>query len=325
MIEGYDFQSSEYQFSLTQQVAGYGIPNPYAADVLEGQLVSWSGMKALRLAVGAYEPEHIGLPIPLSEGLASAGSQAVIRVVAGDLQALTALNESFEGGGTNPATVILRSVALFAVDSGNDVADLVLVYDDEKTSMAGQYAWSKWSGWVIGCWIKYGTGPNAAGTDADKPLITFIDPGGEYFYRAGQVATTDWGTPIPYFWQTGSISGGSPEAIKNCHGASLIAQVNGTAAFKMTIIPGQYIPPNLKPLPNSTFGTTPQTLAFNPTISPTDGEATNSLLQYTNDGQTQGQQPVQAASFVVQVSEDGTSAAGLEVRSFGIAVIQRSR
>ena len=326
MIQGYDFQSSEYQFSVTPQVVGYGLPNRHCADVLEGQIVFWSGRKFLRYAVGEYEPEHIGLPIPLSEGIAAMGNQTVIRVTAGDMLVKTLLNNTYQSGGSGAQTEVLRSVALFSVDyNGTGVADTILVYDDEKTAIVGEYAWSKWAGWEVGAWVRYGLGLNPSGNDNDKPKLNFIDTNGSNYSWAGGESAQDWGNPIAWMAQTGWITGGTPELIKNFRGAfltgSMAPAANGTAgaSFSATIIPGQLIvaapPPQASP-----FGTQPQTIAFNATVAPKNGESINTLFQFVNNGQTLGQLPIQALSVMVQVNESGESLAAFELGSFGLAI-----
>jgi|HubBroStandDraft_4_1064222.scaffolds.fasta_scaffold00042_51 hypothetical protein len=322
MIEGYDFQSSEYQFSVTPQVKGYGVPSRYCAAILEGQVVFWSGRKALRLAVGAYEPEHIGLPIPISEGTASAGFQPLVRVVAGDMQARTALNGQYQvGSGTVP--FILRSLALFAVDFGSGSADTILVYDDEKSAAQGSPAWSKWTGLEIGAWIQYGAGPSPTGLNSDKPQINFVDSLGTGFFELGQSALSDYGNPIAFMTQSGWITGGTPETIKNVKREFIDCDTTAGASFKMTLIPGQIIQGAPSPW-RSEFGTVPQTAAFSPTVAPALGEAINTMWQYENTGQQQGQLPIQANAFVVRITEDGTSFAGFEIRSYGLDIIEES-
>ena len=151
VIEGYDFQPGEYQFSITPQVVGYGIPSPYCVAVLENQLVFWSGRKFLRLMVGAYEPEHIGRPIPLTEGLVSKGQQPLVRAIAGDYQVLSLMNGQYvESESGSPATILLKSMALFAFDPGSGLPNAVVAFDDDATEAMGTYAWSRWSGWNVG-------------------------------------------------------------------------------------------------------------------------------------------------------------------------------
>ena len=324
MIEGYNFQVGEYAFSVEPQVVGYGIPNPYCAGVLDEQVVFWSGLKFCRLSVGSYEVEHIGLPIPITEGLCSTAHQPDVRMVTGDLQAKTLLNNVFLNGqpGGTAATVIYRNLAIFSF-VGNGVA-LNVVYDDEKSASVGGYAWTKWYGWNIGCWVRYGFGPAPTGNNTDKPIIGFIDPAGANFYNAGASGAYDFGnmTPIPWMAQTSWIDGGTPELLK--YARVVYANANATAGATLTadLVPGQIIPPGPINPPGvvSQYGTEPMTATFNPTVAPSYCEALNNLKQYVNTGQTQGQLPIQAKAFLMQWTEPGTAGAGFELRKFGIDV-----
>ena len=331
MIEGYDFQVGEYQFSLTPQIVGYGIPCPYAATVLDEQLVFWSGKKFCRLAVGSYEVEHIGLPLPITEGLCSTTAQKHVRVIAGDMQALTLLNNVYANGQANltPATVIYRNIAIFSFDLGGGNF-LNAVYDDEKSAAIGGYAWTKWYEWNIGCWIQYGLGLGPSGNKTDAPLMCFIDPQGLNFYVAGQNAQSDYGNPIPWMGQTGWIDGGTPEVVKNAQRVYLNASATAGATFTEYIIPGQIVFPGPPPVGSSEYGTQPQTVLFNPTLAPNYCEATNNLNQYIANGQQPPgapippQLPIQAKSFMLKITEPGTAQAGFEIRSLGIDVVEEA-
>ncbi|MGC1759526.1 MAG: hypothetical protein WA742_09235 [Candidatus Cybelea sp.] len=331
MIEGYDFQVGEYQFSLTPQIVGYGIPCPYAATVLDEQLVFWSGKKFCRLAVGSYEVEHIGLPLPITEGLCSTTAQKHVRVIAGDMQALTLLNNVYANGQANltPATVIYRNIAIFSFDLGGGNF-LNAVYDDEKSAAIGGYAWTKWYDWNIGCWIQYGLGLGPSGNKTDAPLMCFIDPQGLNFYVAGQNAQSDYGNPIPWMGQTGWIDGGTPEVVKNAQRVYLNASATVGATFTEYIIPGRIVFPGPPPIGSSEYGTQPQTVLFNPTLAPNYCEATNNLNQYIANGQQPPgapippQLPIQAKSFMLKITEPGTAQAGFEIRSLGIDVVEEA-
>jgi hypothetical protein len=323
MIEGYDFQQGEYQFSVTQQVVGYGIPSPYCATALDEQLVFWSGKKFLRLAVGAYEPEHIGLPIPITEGYCSTTMQPNVRAIAGDMQAKTLLNNVYVNGVTStPATVIFRNLAIFSFDRG-DGTFLNVVYDDEKSAATGGYAWTKWYGWSVGYWIRYGQGKAPSTANTDAPLIRFISPNGEHIYTAGGNAIQDFGSvPIPWMAQSGWIDGGTPELLKDTRVVYANASAVAGATLSATLIPGQIIVP--QPNQQSQYGTQPMTLAFNPTFAPQYCEAINNLEQFVNTGQQAGQLPIQAKAFMVQWIEPGTANAPFELRSYGVDVIEES-
>jgi hypothetical protein len=310
-IQGYDFQVGEYSFSITPQIVGYGCPSRDCVDVLEGQYVFWSGRNFLRVAVGAYEPEHIGMPIPIHEGLAAAGQQRLVKVVAGDFQVQTAMtNRYIPMPGQPPTqTIMLRSVALFAIDGGDDVPDLVCVYDDEKTESIGAYAWSFFTGWNIGCWIKYGLGDLPSGRQ-DNPLLYFVDPGGTHIHLFGGDPVFDWGNPIPWSAQTGVIDFGTPELLKNIHEFYLRVQATANANFGVTVVPARIVPATPE---QSQYTTTPSSFTFSPTLAPPACEALNNLKQFI-------QPAVQSQACLVMVSEDGTSGAGFELLSYGIDV-----
>ena len=307
-MTGYDFQQGEYQFSITPQIVGYGVPSRDCVDVLEGQYLFWSGRKLLRLAVGAYEPEHIGMPIPLQEGLAANGNQMLVEVVAGDFQIQTALTNEYvarSGGPSQP--ILLHSVALFAVDTGTGEADTVLVYDDEKTQTAGEYAWSVWNGWRVSCWVKYGSGLNPLGNQ-DAPLLFFVGQSGAYIYGAGALAGQDWGNPIPWVTQTGFIDFGSPEMIKNIHEFYLRVEARAGANFVVQAIPARIVPAIGQ---GSQFPPAPVTFTFAPTLAPDNCEALNDLKAFI-------QAALQTQAVMLKFTEDGTSFTGFELIAYGI-------
>ena len=307
-MTGYDFQQGEYQFSVTPQLVGYGIPSRDCVDVLEGQYVFWSGRKLLRLAVGAYEPEHIGMPIPLQEGLAANGNQTLVKVVAGDFQIQTDMtNEYVKGTGGPEQPILLHSVALFAVDTGGGMADTILVYDDEKTQTGQEYAWSVWSGWRVSSWIKYGSGLNPAGNQ-DAPLLFFVGNSGAYIYGAGAMAQQDWGNPIPWMAQTGWIDFTTPEMIKNIHEFYLRVEARAGANFFVQAIPARIVPAIGQ---TSQFPPQPVTFTFAPTLAPNNCEALNDLKSFI-------QAALQTQAVMLQFTEDGTAFAGFELVSYGI-------
>lgn len=310
-ITGYDFQQGEYQFSVTPQVIGYGVPSRDCVDVLEGQYVFWSGKKFLRLAVGAYEPEHIGLPVALQEGLASGGDQTLVKVAAGDFQVQTVLTNTYAttlGPAPPQQAILLRSVVLFAVDNGDGSPDTLLVYDDEKTGISGTYAWSIWTGWNVGCFIKYGLGTKPEGKQ-DLPLLYFVDPSGEHIYQVGAQPTTDWGNaPIPWVAQTGWIDFGTPELIKNIHEFYLRLESTVGSKFVVVAIPAKIVPP----VPQvSQFPSDPVTFTFGPALAPAGCEALNDLKSFI-------QAALRCEAAMIQFTEDGTADSGFELLSYGI-------
>lgn len=322
LMEGYDFQQGEYQFNVSPQVYGEGIPAPNCVGVLDNALVMWTGRKFIRLTFGTYEPEHIGLPIPYSEGLASLGNQTVVRVITGDFQVQVGLNNSYGGVNTygSSTTVLLRSLALFAVDFGDGNADTILVFDDEMTSLTQQYAWSHFTGWNIGCWILYGSGENAAGTGLDKPLLYWVGPNGNYINLFGgsavndAVTTSSPGNPIPWLAQTGWVDCKSPEILKNAHRLFINAEAGSGAKFQATLVPGRTIPNSGQVLP---YSTNPQTLTYPPTIGATAGEASNDLVQNIEAA-------IQSKSVLMQFTESGVSGAAFEMLSWGLDIIEET-
>lgn len=313
-IQGYDFQEGEYQFSVTPQVVGYGIPSRDCVAVLEGQYVFWSARKFLRLAVGAYEPEHIGLPIPKSEGRAAKGSQKVVKVVAGDFQVKTNLSDGYVASPTPrpPSQIILRSLALFAVDAnGTGNADTVFVYDDEKSAMSSTltsvYAWSEWVGWNVGCWIPYGAG-DAPGGGEDKPLLYYVGHNGGHIYLFGDDPVFDIGAPIPWFAQTGFIDFGTPELIKQIHEFYLRVEATANANFSVTAIPSRIVP---APGETTQYPMDPVTFEFAPTLAPLNAEALNNLKSFI-------QSALQVQALMVKVTEPGTTGAQFELTSYAI-------
>ena len=331
MIQGYDFQPGEYQFSITPQVVGYGVPSPNCVAVLENQLVFWSGRKFLRLAVGAYEPEHIGLPIPITEGLASNGNQFLVQAVAGDFQVQTQMNDVYAGKGPGEdtpvsTTILLKSQALFAVDIGSGNADHIIVFDDEMTELKGEYCWTKWTfPEPVGFWILYGQGPNPEGTNADAPLLWWMNAEGTDIHQFGGNAFGDGGlgspkSEIPWLAQTGWVDFSSAELLKNQHRLFINANASDSASpdqdepngavFNVKLIPGQQIPASGQ---DSPYSTTPVTISYPPTIAPEGGEALNELEQYIEPA-------LQSKSVLLQITEDGTSFTGFEVLSWAIDI-----
>jgi hypothetical protein len=313
MIEGYDFQAGEYQFSVTPQVVGYGIPNPFCAAVLENQLVFWSGRKFLRLAPGAYEPEHIGRPIPLTEGAISNGDQTLVRCVAGDFQVQSLMQGKYVGtGNVVGSPMLLKSIALWAVDTGTGLPSTVMVFDDEATEAMGDYAWAKWTGWNVGAWILYGNGPNPAGTNVDRAQLNFMDPIGSTFHRVGENANFDWGNPIPWFAQTGFLGFQSEEVLKNAHRLFLNVEATAGATIGATLIPGRIIPG--APGYSVPYPTTLVSVHFNPTLAGVNAES-------YNDMEGMIEPALQTKSVMLQLSEDGTSGAGFELISWGLDIL----
>lgn len=311
-ISGYDFQPGEYQFAVSPVVVGYGAPSRDCVDVLDGQWVWWSGKKLLRLAVGAFEPEHIGLPVPLLEGTAGEGDQKLVKVAAGDFQVKTSLTNDYAPGDNAKASklTLMRSVTFFAVDVGSGSANTIYLYDDEKTALSGGYAWAPWHGWTVGCWIKYGIGENPAKTGTDPPVLRFVVPDGTYIVNVGDDPLEDWGNPIAWMTQTGWIDFGTPELIKNIHEFYLRVAANKGAVFHVKAIPARIVLPYAE---ETQFSHEPIDFDYVPTLAPTNGEALNDLKQFI-------QASLQTQAVMLRYTEDGTAKAGFELLSYGIDV-----
>jgi hypothetical protein len=242
------------------------------------------------------------------------------------MQAQTLLNNVYFNGQNSgsPVTVIYRNLAIFSFDLGGGEF-LNVVYDDEKSAAIGGYAWTKWTGWPVGCWIRYGLGPSPSGNNTDSPLMVFIGPQGTFFYIAGANASQDFGSnPIPWMAQTGWIDGGTPEVIKNINTVYLNASATSGATFSTTLIPGRIVFPGPPQPGASEYGVSPQTLTFQATLAPKFCEAENQLVQYLNDGQTAGQLPIQGKVVMAQFTEPGIADAGFELRRFGLDVVEET-
>ncbi len=222
-ITGYDFQEGEYQFNVQPALRSYGIPSPACAAALNDTIVFWSGSGFNRLYVGATQPEPIGRNIPITSGKISSGNQKLIRAVAGGFSMQTALNGSFPLPGAQSIQTFLTNVALFAVDTGGDVANTVMVFDQDASQELQAEAWATWSGngWNIAAWIPFPGGENAAGTGLDVPTLYWVQQPGNSPIKViqyGQNATQDpAGFSIPWFVQTGWIDMGSPSLLKELH------------------------------------------------------------------------------------------------------------
>lgn len=240
-ITGYDFQSGEYQFQVQPAVRGYGTPNAQSATTLGNSVIFWSGRAFYRLRAGAFELEPIGRKIPITQGLVALGDQSLVRAVAGDFLVQSNLNEAFSGSSATVAHELFSQVALFAVDTGNGVADTVLVFDDDASQQIGDYAWAKWTGWQVGAWIPFGQGPNAAETVlAEPPLLCWCpDPGvgGPEVLAYGTDPQADNGAPIPWFAQTGWVTMATGVLQKELHRVYLELESTPGAVFSMSVTP----------------------------------------------------------------------------------------
>jgi hypothetical protein len=239
-ISGYDFQSGEYQFQVQVAVQGYGVPSSECVAVLKNALVFWTGNGFYRLAVGAYEVEHIGMPIALQEGRVAGGNQTLVRAISADFEVLAALNNIYGGSGGGPALELFGEVALFAVDVGSGFADTVLVYDDLASVTIGGYAWSVWTGWNVAAWFDTNHGQDSTQTFVETPELFWIGKlggAGPAVYQYGQNATGDSGAAIPWLVQTGWVDTGTPALDKTLHRAKVHVEAMPGAQFSLTITP----------------------------------------------------------------------------------------
>lgn len=248
-VTGYDFQAGEYQFQITLIIWNEGVPAPGCVAILDNALVFWNGTAFKRLQVGAFETEHIGATLLKTQGVVAQGDPTLMRAVAGDFPYLSLLNADYDPATGGAASEILPSVAMFAFDSGNGVADQVLVYDDTATQRLGNYAWSLWSGqgWQIGAWIPFGTGP-AVGPGQDQYQLIWLNPNDQNQFtflkghQFGANANNDNGSPIVWGVQTGWYTTGDPALQRDLHQIWLELAATGGANITGTVItPGNAI------------------------------------------------------------------------------------
>lgn len=239
-ISGYDFQSGEYQFQVQPAIRGIGTPAQECVAVLENALVFWSGKKFYRLQVGAFDAEYIGKTIPFTQGSVANGDAGLIRAVGGSFAARSNLNESFSGSTATKGWETFDSVALFAVDLGDGQPDTLLVYDDAASADLGNYAWSKWSGFSVGAWIPFGSGPSSGGVTIETPLLCWVDANtalSPQVHAYGTDPMADNGQPISFLAQTGWISLNTGALQKELHRILLEIEATSGVVISFTVTP----------------------------------------------------------------------------------------
>ena len=195
------------------------------------------------------------------------------------------------------------------------------MYDDEATQERNNYAWSLWSGWLVGCWIQQGNGPNSAGTMVDPPLVYFVGHDGNNLYRVGADPADDWGNPIPWMAQTGFVGFASPELIKDQHRLFINVESEAGAMFVAQLMPGRYVPANNEVMP---YSTQPATMVFSPTQSYSPSPTQPSVAESFNDMECNISPFLQSGSSLLQLTEPGTSETGFELISWGVDVIEEA-
>ena len=284
-ITGYDFQSGEYQFNVQPAIFGTGVPAPGCATLTHNNtIIYWDGGKFYRLSVGAFQPEFIGRTIPLTSGKVAKGNSALMRVVSGDFPVKAFLNNNYSAPGTATDTEIFTNVVLFAYDSGNGVADTILVYDDDASNAVGNYAWSTWSGFTVEAFIPFGSGEDTAQTTADgsslfwipktipAELLTLNEYGVDPAIDAFNVSPAG----IPWLAQTGWDALGTPALTKDLHRLLLDAEANPGVNFACKITASGPV--------NGTAQTVyPSfTIEFPPTVGTAGSEANQTLIGKIN-------------------------------------------
>lgn len=316
-VSGYDFQSGEYEFQIQplvtadENAGGSGVPGPDCVNELNDALLYWDGRQFNRLAVGAFIPEPIGAPIPLTSSKLRIGKQTLVQAVAGSFQELTQLNNQYFTG-TGSVEVIRPNRAYWACDTNGDgIPDTVIAYDDDASQRLGHYAWMKWSGLQVAAWIPFGNGPNAGNTDTDLPYLFFLQynsSGVPNVYRLGGNAKFDGTNPIPWMAQTGVFTGSSPELVKNLHRLFIELQATNGALITGQALPGRSNLPGTVQSPPATF-------SFPASSSPTNAEAYNTLLVSIEP-------QLKTNAILFHFNEPGTSGAQFELLSYNCDMIE---
>lgn len=281
-VSGYDFQSGEYQFNIQPAVQGYGIPSSECVTVLNNAMVFWSGSEFNRLAVGSFEPEYIGRPIPIVSGNVALGDQQNIRAVAGNFTVKSHLNDVYNSVGPPSVNELFTNVVLFGVSLSfeDPTADTVLVYDDDASNVLLDYAWAPWRGSAmnIGAWIPFSNGLNSAGDGNDPPILLWINPL-DFFpmiYQLGADAGADTGTAIEWAIQTGWTDCGTPALQKELHQMYLDIEATPGATISCSVTASGPV--------NGTAQTIypPRVFNFPPTVGDPDTESAQVLLGKVN-------------------------------------------
>lgn len=239
-VSGYDFQSGEYQFQVAPAIQGIGTPFKECVTVLNNALVFWDGSRFRRLPVGAFETEEIAVTIPFTMGKVANGNQSLMRCAAGSFPiAIAPLDGVYQPPVPRPGSDMWPNLVLFACDTGNGVADTVLVYDDSASAVIGNYAWAPWTGWTVGAFVAFGHGQNAEGTLQVEPsVLLWIPPIGSAQFpvnQFGALGASDSGAPIPWAATTGWIDIESTSFLtKDIHRVFL--EIEATPGVTMQIV-----------------------------------------------------------------------------------------
>ena len=285
-VTGYDFQGGEYQFQIEPKVRGHGTPNAFSVAKLRNAIVFWDGEQFCRYQPGGFDVEMIGRTIPRTSGLVAQGNQALVRAVGGSFITESLLNENFYTTGPT-AQEMYSNVALFAVDVIGDhsAAKTVLVYDDDASQFLGNYAWSIWNGWSVGCWIPFGGGPNNSGAVEEPPILCFgfDTPTGPQINQYGSNPTADSGNPIPWIAQTGWVTLGTAIKMKELHGVYLETEAAVNVAFAVDVTASTTIRQKSVPKAGSTPAVQkPNVQYFAPTVAPPGTEAHQTVVADIN-------------------------------------------
>jgi len=328
-LTGYDFQSGDYQFQVQPAVQGRGTSTQECVAILRNSLVFWDGAQFERLAVGAFETEHIGQPIPLTCAQAANGHALLMRAVAGDFLAETWLNDVYDNPPGNAVPALLSNLAFFATDYGGGNPNKVLVYDDDASIREQSYAWAPWTGWQVGYWIPFGHGPSSGGNVAELPqLFWLVPPSGlnpPQVMQFGQDPLLDsGGKGIVWFAQTGYINFEDFSLIRELHQIFVNVEATAGATISCRISTTAY---NTGAYNNAGVQQDPtRVVTFATTTDPpgTDGgiEQENVLLvdlETHVDDQPAGF--VQSNGFLLKFTEPG-SAAGFELNGAVLVTIE---
>lgn len=282
VIQGYDFQTGEYEFSVTPVITGHGIQTPQCVAVLRNALVFWDGTEFQRLANGSYEVEPIGLTIPITSGRVAQGDPRLMRAVAGSFIVQSNLTNIYTNFGPGvPVNEVMTNVAIFACDIGNGVADTMIVYDDDASRVFDQYAWSVWTGLTIEAFIPFQQGYNQKQNAPDQQYLYFIPqpPQGTTPISVSQFGATyasdtvAGATPEPISWkaQTGFITMETPALVKDLQDVYLEVEATANVMLGMNVLasgPVNGLAATLYPI---------TALSVPPTVAPANSEAFQTL------------------------------------------------
>lgn len=219
-MTGYDQNVGDYEFQLAPAI-DRGTSNGHTVQVLNGQLIWWSGQNFFTLGPGQLEPSPIGTPLINTIAAVSQRSQSVMRSFAGDVIVQTL-------GGYE----VYTNVYLCAVDgTGSGTADTILMFDGDASQLRGKPAWSVLNGtWKVGSFIGW-EGPG------DVHQLFVGDAVASQVWQLGGHPTADVAannstlSPIPVVATTGRNVGTDPDLLKRLDRAYLDVESNAAAFF----------------------------------------------------------------------------------------------